>query len=60
MDTADTFENSYDLKEHPVVSAIDTVVYWREFLKDLLPESSHGILVVFENACTVSFTYKIV
>jgi hypothetical protein len=60
MDTEDTFENGgYNLTEHPVVSTLDTMVYWREFLKGLLPESSHGIVVVFENACTVSFTYQI-
>jgi hypothetical protein len=60
MDTDDTFGNhEYDLEKYPVVSTLDTMVYWREFLKNKLPESSQGIIVVFENACTASFTYEI-
>jgi hypothetical protein len=60
MDTEDIFANhEYDLEKYPVVSTLDTMVYWREFLKHLLPESSQGIVVVFENTCTASFTYEI-
>jgi hypothetical protein len=55
----DTFENGYNLDDYPVVSTLDTFVYWRAFLKHLLPESSKGIVIVFENTCTASFTYQI-
>lgn len=59
MDTIDTFENRFNLSEYPVVSTVDTIVYWREFIKHLLPESSQGIVVVFENTCSVPFTYQV-
>jgi hypothetical protein len=59
MDTNDTFGNEYDLKKYPVVSTLDTMVYWREFIKDLLPGSSQGIIIVFDNPCAVPFTYQI-
>jgi hypothetical protein len=59
MDTEATFDSDYNLEENPVLSTLDTMVYWRQFLKDLLPDTSKGIVVVFENACTVSFTYQI-
>jgi hypothetical protein len=58
MDEEDTFESRYNQEEYPVVSTLDTIVYWREFIKNLLPESSTGIIVVFQNTCTASFTYK--
>lgn len=42
-----------------VVATIDTTIYWREFIKNQLPESSKGVVVVFENVCKPSFTYQI-
>jgi hypothetical protein len=34
--------------------------YWRDFLKDMLPPESRGIVVVFSNTCSENaFTYQI-
>jgi hypothetical protein len=33
-------------------------VYWRDLIRNILPEGSHGIVCVFENTCGKSFTYK--
>jgi hypothetical protein len=63
MDTEDTFDIGYNRQEKnknpKVVATVSTLVYWRQFIKDILPESSQGIVVVFENTCTASFTYEI-
>jgi Adenylate and Guanylate cyclase catalytic domain len=34
-------------------------LYWRNLIRDILPEGSRGILIVFENPCTSWFTYQI-
>jgi hypothetical protein len=33
--------------------------YWRDTIRDILPDGSNGILVVFENPCNPTYTYKI-
>jgi Adenylate and Guanylate cyclase catalytic domain len=50
----------------PDINANDTVValivvqiYWRDFIRDLLPEGSNGIVVVVESPCNENFTYQI-
>jgi hypothetical protein len=59
VDTAETFQQDFNVKKQTVVASIDTSVYWRQFIKNILPESSQGIVIVFENACTASFTYQV-
>lgn len=51
--------SSNDTKSSVVVGTLDTTIYWRDFLFNQLPESSRGIVVVFENTCRPSFTYQI-
>jgi hypothetical protein len=52
-------EVEYDLNEHRVVGVIGAIMRWREYLKNILPEDSNGIDVVFRNPCTLAFTYRI-
>ena len=34
-------------------------MYWRDLLKNILPDASSGIVIVFDNPCGPSFTYQI-
>ncbi|KAG7359286.1 adenylate and guanylate cyclase catalytic domain containing protein [Nitzschia inconspicua] len=46
--------------DDPVVAALFSVtVYWKDMIKDILPEGSNGILVVFESDCVQEFTYEV-
>ena len=42
-----------------MVATVVATIYWREYIKKVLPENSKGIVVVFENPCNPSFTYQI-
>jgi Adenylate and Guanylate cyclase catalytic domain len=42
-----------------VVGLLAVIVYWREFIRDILPPGSNGIVVVIRNPCTEPFTYQI-
>ena len=43
----------------PTVAVFVVTFYWRDFIRDILPESSKGVLVVVENPCSASFTYRL-
>jgi Adenylate and Guanylate cyclase catalytic domain len=42
-----------------VVALIIVQIYWRDFIRDILPEGSNGIVVVVECPCNANFTYQI-
>jgi hypothetical protein len=42
-----------------VVAIVATQMYWRDFIRDILPEGSNGIIVVVECPCNENFTYQI-
>jgi hypothetical protein len=42
-----------------VVAVLSSSFYWRDVMKNVLPEQSHGLIVVVENPCSASFTYQI-
>jgi hypothetical protein len=42
-----------------VVGLIAFETYWRELLRDNLPEGSNGIIVVVESPCSEQFTYQV-
>lgn len=49
------FPSAYDVK---AMIALD--IYWRSLFKDILPQSSEGIIVVTENSCIPNaFTFQI-
>jgi Adenylate and Guanylate cyclase catalytic domain len=45
--------------DNSVVGVLAVTVYWREFIRDILPPGSNGIVVVVRNPCTEPFTYQI-
>ena len=42
-----------------LVGVLALTGFWREFVKDILPTGSNGIIVVFGNECDQRFTFKI-
>eukprot|EP00934_Nitzschia_sp_Nitz4_P002155 Nitzschia sp. Nitz4//scaffold6_size259037//151917//155608//NITZ4_001087-RA/size259037-processed-gene-0.270-mRNA-1//-1//CDS//3329556932//2155//frame0 len=42
-----------------MVGVFAMTFYWRDLLKNILPDGSNGIIVVFENACGEAFTYEL-
>jgi hypothetical protein len=57
-DTTATTTNHGD-SENNVVAFLAMSIYWRDTLKQILPPGSNGIVLVFENPCNPSFTYRI-
>ena len=46
-----------------VVGIVRIGMYWRDLIRDILPQPSHdeaGVVAVFENTCNQTFTYEIV
>ena len=41
------------------VASFTLTLFWRDLLRNILPPSSRGILVVTENSCGQTFTYEI-
>lgn len=56
---ADYLNSGEITRTHNVVATLVVSIYWRMFLVDIVPESSQGLVVVFENPCSASFTYQI-
>jgi hypothetical protein len=42
-----------------IVAVLSSSFYWRDVLKNVLPEQANGLVVVIENPCSASFTYQI-
>ena len=49
----------YNKDEGNVVALLSISVYWRDAIKNILPDGSQGLVAVFENECAPSFTYQI-
>jgi len=47
------------INETDVVGIFSLSVYWRDTIRNILPDGSHGLVVVFENPCNPTFTYEI-
>jgi len=48
-----------DPSEYPPVGVFAVSFYWRDMIRDILPTSAIGILVVIESPCAASFTYRL-
>jgi hypothetical protein len=48
-----------DPNEYPPVGVFAVTFYWRDMIGDILPTSAKGILVVVDNPCSATFTYRI-
>jgi hypothetical protein len=42
-----------------IVALLAVQVYWRDLIRDILPEGSNGIMVVVESPCSEKFTYQV-
>lgn len=49
----------YKVEEDEFVAVFTLSVYWRDAIRNILPQGSNGMVVVFENPCSPTFTYKI-
>jgi Adenylate and Guanylate cyclase catalytic domain len=52
-------DENYDVAQHNARGMISATVYWRALIRNILPDGDHGIVVVFENACTDPFSYEV-
>jgi Adenylate and Guanylate cyclase catalytic domain len=50
---------NYKPSGHDMVAMLASSIYWRSFIRNILPDGSNGIHVVFSNPCTATFTYQI-
>lgn len=49
----------FDLANQTFAGMLAFSFYWRNSLRDILPDSSNGIIVVVDNPCNPTFTYEI-
>ncbi|KAL7564099.1 hypothetical protein ACA910_012376 [Epithemia clementina (nom. ined.)] len=52
-------EAAYDPTQHQLGGFLTAPIYWRDYIKGILPDGSNGIVAVFDNPCNPSFTYQI-
>jgi hypothetical protein len=50
---------NYNTADHKVGGIMSQSAYWRDFIKDILPQGSNGMVAVFESGCNPTFTYEI-
>jgi hypothetical protein len=58
-DKVQVMDEAYSTKDHKVVALLAISIYWSYMIKDILPQGSNGILVVFDSSCTQKFTYEV-
>jgi Adenylate and Guanylate cyclase catalytic domain len=51
--------NNYTTNSSDIVGVIAVQIYWREFLRDILPPGSNGVVVVIHSPCNLPFTYQL-
>jgi class 3 adenylate cyclase len=51
--------DSFHVDQREVVGVLTSSLYWRLFFKDILPETTKGIVCVVENTRNQTFTYRI-
>lgn len=49
----------YIPSEHQIAGILSQSVYWRDMIKNILPQGSNGYLTVFKSPCNPTFTYEI-
>jgi hypothetical protein len=52
-------DETYSKEDHKVVGLLGIGIYWSYMMRDILPQDSNGILVVFESACVQKFTFEV-
>jgi hypothetical protein len=59
VDKAADTVNLADAEDSEVVGVIAMTIFWRELIKDILPQGSDGIIIVIGNKCNQTFSYQI-
>ena len=47
------------ISNNPAVAILGATIFWRDVMEHILPRGNNGIVVVFENPCSPTFTYQI-
>jgi Adenylate and Guanylate cyclase catalytic domain len=50
--------NNFTITSNAIVGIIAVSIYWREFIRDILPPGSDGVVVVIQSPCNLPFTYQ--
>ena len=62
-DAADVISTGEDkpigVGNHTVVAIFGLTFFWRDLLRNILPEGTHALVVVFENSCGQVFSYEV-
>ena len=53
------YEDKAAIAEYEMVGVLSSSIYWRDFIKDILPNDSDGLVAVFSSSCHPTFTYEI-
>ena len=53
------YEDKEAIAEYEMVGILASSVYWRDFIRDILPNGSDGLVAVFSSSCHPTFTYAI-
>jgi hypothetical protein len=56
QDYHEKFNHQDRIGEEKLVGLLSFSVYWRDFIRNSLPEGSKGVYVVLESDCNPSFT----
>ena len=51
--------NNYTGTSKDTVGIIAVSIYWRDFIRDILPIGSDGVVVVVQTPCNLPFTYQL-
>jgi hypothetical protein len=52
-------ENMTIQAQYAARGAIQSCVYWRDVIRDILPPGRNGLVIVVENPCAATFTYQL-
>ena len=51
--------DTFDAATRQTVAVVRAVLHWARYFKNLLPETSQGLIFVLENGCEDPYTYRI-
>lgn len=51
--------NSFDAATRETVGVMRAVIHWQRYFRDILPETTKGLIFVLDNGCDEPYTYQI-
>ena len=58
-DGVNLFKSGHTASNETLAGLMVISFYWRDMMKEILPPSEEGVVIVFENECAPTFTYQI-